>query len=310
MSDNSGQPPAPAPAQPPAPTGAPTAPEGSKMSEITKDTTMIILILVVMCLIVVIIFVVVSMLRNNKMKSVVLHSNMIDLGNRNIVPYTVESEKLPNISNSGQEYSYSFWIFLGNKYDRTNNHKLLLSRGNSEVVPSSSTTPSFSSLTNPIIFMDSASNKLYVAISTTRATDVNVTLNDIVENSADKGYILSYIDYIPLQRWVNVIVSIKNTYVNVYFDGDLYTVNTVHDIVNVSDTGKSQPMIRGTTGQITIGNNNSSIYGQLSMTQIFNYSLSHKEVKKIYKKGPVRSSWLSIIGLGNYGVRTPIYEIS
>jgi hypothetical protein len=277
----------------------------SKLSGLTKDTTMIILILVVMCLIVVIIFVVVSMLRNNKMKSVVLHSNMIDLSNRNLVPYKVETEKLPNITNSGQEYAYSFWLFLGNKYDQTTNHKLLLSRGNSDVAGITSST-NFSSLTNPIIFMDSVSNKLYVAISTTEAKAANVSLDEIV--AGDSNYIVSYIDYIPLQRWVHVVVSIKNIYVNIYLDGDLYTVNTVNDIITNSATAR--PMIRGTQGEVVIGNNSSSIYGHLSLTQLFNYSLSQKEVTRIYKKGPVRSSWLSIIGLGNYGVRTPIYEIN
>jgi hypothetical protein len=279
------------------------SPDGSKAAGIAMDTTMIILILVVMCLIVVIIFVVVSMLRNNKMKSVVLHSSMIDLSNRNIVPYTVESDKLPNISNSGQEYSYGFWIFLGNKYDQTNDHKILLSRGNSDNVVG---TNNFSSLTNPIIFMDKTSNKLYVAISTTEAKSVNVTLDDIVKG--ESGYIVSYIDYIPLQRWVHVVVTVKNIYVNIYLDGDLYTVNTVNDITTVS--ASTRPMIRGTSGPVTIGNNRSSIFGHLSMTQIYNFSLSQKEIKKIYNKGPVRSSWLSIIGLGNYGVRTPIYQLN
>ena len=281
------------------------------MKEGGKDTVMIVLILAVMCLIVIVIFIIISIIRNNKLKSVVLHSSMIDLSNRSIVPHTITSDKIPSITNNSQEYSYSFWIFLGNKYDQTTSHKLLFSRGNTDEV-----TGSFSNLSNPLIFMDKSSNKLYIAVATTAAT-TSVTLSDILGDNngntevvtngvSNRGFILTHIDYVPLQRWVNVTVVIKGIYVNIYYDGDLYTVASVHDIKNSSTT----PMIRGTSGEIVIGNNTNTIHGHISLTQMFNFSLNQKDIKKIYKKGPVRSSWLSVIGLGNYGVRTPIYELS
>ena len=280
--------------------------------EATKDTVMIILILAVMCLIVIVIFIIISIIRNNKMKSVVLHSSMIDLSNRSLVPHTITNDKIPSITNNSQEYSYSFWVFLGNKYDQTSSHKLLLSRGNTV-----DEAQNFSNLTNPIVFMDKASNKMYIAVSTTAVTDSSVSLDDILGKSTDstslttnaasnRGFILSYIDYVPLQRWVNVTVVIKGIYVNIYYDGDLYTVASVHDVKGTTST----PMIRGSSGEIVIGNNTNTIHGHISLTQMFNFSLNQKDIKKIYKKGPVRSSWLSVIGLGNYGVRTPIYELN
>ena len=285
------------------------------VKESAKDTVMIILILAVMCLIVIVIFIIISIIRNNKMKSVVLHSSMIDLSNRSLVPHTITNDKIPSISNNSQEYSYSFWVFLGNKYDQTASHKLLLSRGNT-----TEESQRYSNLTNPIVFMDKASNKMYIAVSTTAVTDNTVTLDDILikdsgstdadsistTTASNRGFILSYIDYVPLQRWVNITVVIKGIYVNIYYDGDLYTVASVHDIKNTTST----PMIRGSSGEIVIGNNTSTIHGHISLTQMFNFSLNQKDIKKIYKKGPVRSSWLSVIGLGNYGVRTPIYELN
>jgi hypothetical protein len=273
---------------------------------VTNETFIVILILVVMCVIIIIIFVIVSMLRSNKMKSVILHTSMITLNNKNVVPYKVEAEKLPSSSN-GQEFSYSMWLFLANNYDQTSNMKIILQRGNT-----SDSKTNISALTNPIIVMDKSTNRMYIGVST-NATNVDfmdidtIFKRDAVTKQYTSGYLVGVIDYIPLQRWVNIVIAVKDINMNIYIDGDLYTIATTNDIR--SPNSDVRPMIRGNTGEVVIGDKVNTVPGHLSLTQYYNYSLSHKEVRKIYKNGPVKSSWLSIFGLGNYGVRSPIYEI-
>ena len=37
--------------------------------------------------------------------------------------------------------------------------------------------------------------------------------------------------------------------------------------------------------------------------------VSQKEAKNIYTQGPISQSFLRYFGIGNYGIRTPIYNI-
>lgn len=279
----------------------------SLFTNVTKESGIIILVIIVMCIIIVIIFVIVSILKSNKMKSVILHSSMITLNNKNIVPYKVESDKLPSSTN-GQEFSYSFWLYLSSTYDQTSGKKLILYRGNT-----SDSSTNMSVLTNPIVVMDQSSNRMFIAVSTNATVgdfiDIErIFARDEVTKQFTSGYLVSVIDYIPLQRWVNVVVTVKDIYMNIYVDGDLYTINTVNDIKNPNSD--KRPMIRGTTGETIIGDKKNTTQGHISLSQYFNYSLSHKEIRSLYKQGPIKSSWLSFIGLGNYGLRSPIYEIS
>ena len=266
-----------------------------------NQTLIVILSVVAMLLLVLIMVYIVSLIKKNKLSSVILHDKVIPLDNSN--PYIIESSKmgLPNI---GQEFSYSFWIYLDSNYRPTSLHKLIFQRGNKEM-----TNGSYSSETNPLLFMDKLTNRLYIAMSTSGVTQSH-TLEQIIQRNPEgkftSNYLISYIDYLPLQRWVNVTVVSKENMMMVFFDADLYSVTSVSDITS---SRNKRPIIRTTSGDATIGDKTANSQGYISHSQFFNYALSQREITKIYNTGPNKKSILSFIGLDKYGVRSPVYNI-
>lgn len=270
------------------------------MVESVKSSWIIILIVVAMFILVLIVIYIISIVKKNKLQNVSLQTNMLSLNNREIIPYKVSSENLTLVAN-GQEFSYAFWIILNSTYDSTSDHKLILQRGGANNIVAGRLN--FSSSVNPVILMDKATNKMYVCISTTKVTKSNFADNILAK---DSGYIVSTIDYLPLQRWVFIGVVIRETTLYVFIDGDLYSATSIYDIPTANG---SRPMIKGTNGDIIIGEKNNTTQGYLANSRYFNYALTQKEMTSYYNSGPSKGGIMSMLGLDNYGVRSPIYEV-
>ena len=277
------------------------------MVDSLKSSWIIILIVAAMFILVLVVIYIVSMVKKNKLQNVSLQNNMISLSNREVVPYTIPAASMSLVTN-GQEFSYSFWIILDSNYDPTSNHKVVMQRGNPNV-----DSNKFSSNANPIIFLDKTVNKLYVCVSTTQVT-TQMNANEILTRDAQgrftSGYMISTVDYVPLQRWVFVGIVIKDTTMYIFLDGDLYSATTVYDVASASANTKIRPIVRGTNGDLVIGDKVNSTKGYISNSKFFNYGLTQKEMQENYNQGPQKSSLLSMFGLKNYAVRSPIYEIN
>jgi hypothetical protein len=280
-----------------------------KLAEITGQSWVIILIIVAMVVLVLIVVYIVSMVKKTSLQNVVLQTNLIAMDNRTVVPYLVPSGNMSLVTN-GQEFSYNFWIFLGGAYASGNQHKLVLQRGN--INKYSGSMIQISPNTNPLIMLDSKTNKMYFAVLTNNVT-TSMSPSTIFAQDANgnfkSGWLISYIDYVPLQRWVNISLVVKNTAMYVYMDADLYSVASLSDLVNQSQTNIN-PMIMGSTGDLTIGDSVQYTSGYISLTRFFNYAMGQPDLQALYNNGPALTSWLSYLGLGNYGVRSPVYEIS
>ena len=281
--------------------------EKSVFVDSLKDSWLIILIVVAMFIIVLIVIYIVSMVKKNKLQNVSLQQSMIGLNDRNVVPYKVDASQM-SLVNNGQEFSYCFWVILNSTYDSTTDHKLVFQRGNTPVTAGGQTK--YSSNTNPIVLLDKTTNKMYVCVSTSQVSSPSMTATEILHtnslNQFDSGFMVSVIDYVPLQRWVFVGVVIRDTTLYVFLDGDLYSATTVYD---VGTNSKVRPMIRGTNGDLIFGEKMNTTQGYISNTKFFNYALTQKEMQSTYNAGPVKTSLLGMLGINNYGVRSPIYEI-
>lgn len=270
-----------------------------------KKTGIIILIVLAMFAIILIVVYIVNLIRKSSMKQVQLLNKIIALDNRQIVPYTIPASTM-DVTLRGQEFSYSFWVYLSPHYDATANHKLLFARGNPE-----SEYTTFAATANPIIFMHKSTNVMYFAMSTTEVKDNSNTLQSIVQRNANgqftSKYLVSHIDYVPLQRWVHVVMAVRDSSMTIYMDGDIYSVVNVADIPWSS--GQVRPIIRGTQGAASIGDPGNPTKGFMSHMEFFNYSLTQDQVKEVYKNGPIRQTLLGRLGLGNYALRAPIYKV-
>jgi hypothetical protein len=187
-----------------------------------------------------------------------------------------------------------------------------MQRGNTVTDASFNSIITFSTNTNPIVLLDKAINKMYICIATTMAAS-NLTVDTIIstKNSTGQntsGYIVTTIDYIPLQRWVYIGIVVKDYTLYVFLDGDLYSATTVYDVSSAMQS-QSRPIVKGTNGDLILGEKMNTTPGYISQSKFYNYALTQKEMLSNYSAGPIKSSILSMIGLKQYGVRSPIYEL-
>jgi len=277
--------------------------------ETVKQSWIIILVVIAMIVLVLVVVYIVSMVKKNKLQNVVLQPNMIVMDNRSMVPYSVPAGNMSLVSN-GQEFSYSFWIYMGSSFNTTGQPKIILQRGN--ITTYAGSTIQISSGTNPIVLLDPTSNTMYFAVATSAVPATSMTPSQIIQRDPatgqfTSGYLVTYIDYIPLQRWVNIALVVKDTSLFVYMDADLYSVVTIADVTNSRNT---KPMLSGTSGNLTIGDNVHYTPGYMSLTRFYNYAIGQTDIQGMYNNGPVEATWLSYLGLGNYGVRSPVYEVA
>lgn len=274
-----------------------------KAKEFVKSYAIIIIVIVALLVIVVITIWIISLVRKSNMKVVNISDRIIRLDKAENMPLSFAASKFPK--SNGQEFTFSFWLYLSD-YDVLYNHRVLFRRGGS--VDSIN-------FGNPIVALDSKTNKMYIAIKTNQSTDVT-SVEDVLTKG--KNFSVSIIDYVPLQRWVHIGFSIQDSVTTVFMDGDIYSVRSITDNPDidpvptsnsVSANNSPRAFYSNTLGDMYVGDSQFVTKGFLSRIQYFNYSCTQKDMQQIYKAGPVKQSILSMIGLNAYGVRTPLYKI-
>lgn len=292
-----------------------------KMSQFVKDNKFLLIFIgVVLLIFIIVIIYIYFAMKGTGLQAKSLTSAPIKLTQSNS-PQTINTSLIP-VPSLGKEYAYSFWVYLEN-YDQTSaNQRMLWYRGNLNDIATA----------NPLIYMDSASNKMYLCVKTQNSTLSSTTVNynqdvgQVVANnyflnkskfnspSGSNQYLIMTIDYVPLQKWVNVVLIVDNQMISVYLDGEMYSVKSIDDF-NAMNPITYNLIVDKTDGDIFIGANpqsskNITINGYLSKLDFFTYAMSAMDVKKIYDAGPFSRSFMSMIGLGSsYGVRSPVYKI-
>lgn len=216
-------------------------------------------------------------------------------------PVKVPASSLKNISSStqlpenvnGKEFSYSMWLYIdAEDTEVTSNNKLVLTR---------MTSSSNISQASPIFTLDKKSNKMYVY--TKKENAYLGAINDIETFDSTLT-----IPYVPLQRWVNVILVIDNNFIQLFMDGEL---REVKDMSRFETYDNRSPVVLTPTGDMVVGSLNEipSFNGYVSKVQVFNYALTLDHAKFVYKAGPLHKSILSTIGVPHYGLQSPFYRI-
>lgn len=282
------------------------SPKGSTaFTETTKSTLIVILIIAALLLVTIAIIYIAYLVKKSGLKKTDLQKNLLALDDKTLIPYKIPNG-LMSIVNRGQEYTISLWTYLSPNYETTIDHKLLFQRGNSAL-----TAGRVDYNATPIIFMDKATNKMYFTAASGNVTSPNMTLDDVLqkndEGKYNSGHLVTYIDYVPLQRWVHICMVVRDNSMMVFMDGDLYSVVTVSDIGTSSSSAR--PILRPSQGDASLGDIRTLTKGYVAKTQYFNYGLSQKEITSLYKAGPMRNGWLSWLGITNYGMRSPIYSL-
>lgn len=284
-----------------APPVAPPQPSlTDKMTGFFRGTPYPVLVLIaIITIVAVIVFIIIRVQRGSlktvKMNDKVILANPL-AGNFQVMP----AGKLPATTN-GSECTYSVWIFVDN-VAMTNDHKIVMYRGNS------------TTYANGVfyVYMDAKTNKLYASVRTNGALseasgNQEPRLSDINKN---KYFLQSTIDYIPLQRWVNVTYTAKDTVLSTFLDGELYSVTSIYEMPAKPDG--SRPLPTKHEGDVMMGGTGlkEGFNGYIGTSSYYNFAATVQEVKIIYNSGPYSRSWLSWLGVNNIGVRNPVYRIS
>jgi hypothetical protein len=273
----------------------------SRFSSAKSNTIMIsILIMIVVAVLAVVLVFIIKQFASSGLRLTNLTPNTVSLVQAGNLPITVPANKLPSTVR-GQEFTFSFWLYLNDVFETSTDHRVIFYRG-----MASGNMTTIDTHSNPIVMIDKANNVLYVALSTNIVPKSNaLPLNDIIK--LGNGFLVGRVDYIPLQRWVHFGVVIRDSSLTIYMDGDIYAVNTTNDIITADGV---RPLIAGSSGDINIGNPANTIKGYMSKLEFGNYALSDREMRKLYSSGPSPSSFMSYFGMGNYGIRSPIYSIN
>lgn len=242
----------------------------------------------------------------NQSKVVISQTKVPVLGNK----YTKIGIENYNKSGNGKRRTYTFWIYLNDLNKYAGSYKHVWHIGDVDNITKGS----------PYVFLDRYENKLYVRFATVSESDDTFKEKfSSVQNLNQKDF-LEYmrqgieIPYVPLQRWVHVgIVVNENTNggtMTAYIDGDLSKIVSTQDGSGSSFTRLDLDR----TGELHVGGAFDSplgpgFSGLISKVTMFNYDLNTKDIYNDYNEGPM-DGLLAALGLGNYGVRSPVYRIS
>lgn len=231
----------------------------------------------------------------------------------------------------GDQYSYSFWLYVDNFVQTPDNNKVIFYRGDKDNVRNA----------NPIVMMDGLSNKLMFAIKTRNSvlasTDPKINYNNLKDIASNNYFfnsdlkidtpnvnthLIMTIDSVPFNRWVHYAFSIKDNIVTVFQDGEIYAVKTTDNFIQMKPTEydlRGQPKkiplsFDQSQGSLYIGANplvagKTTVDGYVSKLNVFNYALTTQDVKGLYNSTPFPRG-LYTIGGNRYGIRNPVYKVT
>ena len=173
-------------------------------------------------------------------------------------------------SSNASNYAYSAWFYIDDWSYRYGEPKIILGRLDSNLHPS------------PSIVLGAIENNLQVSVSCYPNENSNT---DIIHKCN--------VANVPLQRWVNVIVSLYGRTLDVYIDGKLVRTCVLPGVAKIAS---SAPIY------VTPGGGFS---GYTANIHYYDNSLNPQEAFNIYRAG-YSSGFLS--GLSDYSVKLSFYK--
>lgn len=261
----------------------------------------------------------------NYLKTEIITRTM-NLANESSIGGTGGKKKLPRLRN-GEQQSWSFWLYLPTYNVSTNGtHKLLwkcvtdVEQGAS-ATPASATPNTIATFGSPIVFMDGRTNRMYISFATTAGGVVN-DLGSLIPTDASEGlrgnkYVTAVIEYVPLQRWINITFTVQDNVITIYLDGEVYSVKSISDTrFTVSQAGVRQRFLLypDLDARASVEGNLKGTFsaGYFSALHHYNYVIAQKQVQDIYRYGPHVSSgqgWFSWFTFGTWRLRSPFERL-
>jgi len=169
--------------------------------------------------------------------------------------------KLSNNERTGLEFTWSVWLYIADLGTNSTKYQFVFNKGDLN----------FGS--NNITSINNGPG-LYIAPNTGSTAKIHVVMNTSKSNDSNNTLV---IDSIPIRKWVNVIIRLENTMLDVYING------TISGRLNLPLVPKQNH------NDINVCQNN-GFNGNLSDLRYFNHALSVIEINNIVYWGPNTSS--------------------
>jgi hypothetical protein len=190
-------------------------------------------------------------------------------------------------------FAYSIWFYINDWNYRYGDPKVIFGRMGGQGVQTSQSVPGVNGVDPcPVVVLGPVMNNINVAISCfpgiekVNPKDTTIRNTSTIHNCK--------VGNIPIQKWVNLTVSVYGRTMDLYIDGKLVKTCLLPGIANI--------------------NNNSSVYvtpnggfdGWTSNFEYYPNSLNPQEVWNIYSKGYGGSLFANLFG--SYGLQVSILE--
>lgn len=224
----------------------------------------------------------------------------------------VDSDKIPSLDN-GLEYAMSFWVYI-DSVSTSDKYKKVLTIGTTDAC-------SF------LCVMDKSTNRMYMGFKLSNCIESQRKI-DAVEGAFDAyalarannnnpnsgkspnqvlGQMIVPVEYVPLQRWVNVTFVVNQDIITLYLDGDIYSVSSVDSFVSADNAGRPiSATVSPPEGSLIVGSSIDGFNGFVSRVQFFNYAVSVYHARMLYASGPINRGILGYVGLPRYRLQWPV----
>ena len=127
------------------------------------------------------------------------------------IQQTIKSSDLTSLANgsNSSNFTYSIWFFIDNWNYRYGEKKIIFGRMSSN---GSSLTPC------PLVSLGALDNDIDISLQVYPGTDSVSSITQNVSQSATSNFTVSNV---PLQKWVNLLISAYGRSLDVYIDGKL-----------------------------------------------------------------------------------------
>jgi hypothetical protein len=170
---------------------------------------------------------------------------------------TVDANRLPG-NKTSNNYAYSIWFNVNNWQYRLTDKKILLNRGSKNT----------DSESNPLITLAAYENNININIATYPASKSKFDKPDEVSKNHE-----CTIRNFPLQKWVNLIISLNSRTLDVYLDGKLVRTCVLSGIAKINPNADIHITPNG------------GFSGHTSNLQYFANPLNPQQAYNIYKDG-------------------------
>ena len=203
---------------------------------------------------------------------------------------TIEASSLATDSSNPNQtnFAYSIWVNIDDWAYKYGEPKVIFGR-----MGNVSTTTATGDRPCPLVALGPIENNLIVSLTLSGCTTSEQTSQDIPLQN-DMCVHTCTVANVPIQKWVNILISVYGQTLDVYMDGKLVKTCVMPGIASVSQDASVYVTPKG------------GFAGWTAKFQYFPYSMDPQGAWNIYQKG-YGEGWLSSI-FGKYQIKVSFME--